>query len=903
MNPRLHSDITHLLDRDYAFKRQGEWLRGGVCPNCHKKEFFTHADEPWVLRCGRLNKCGAEYHVKELYPDLFNTWSDRYQPTPAEPNASADAYLEEGRGFDLTKIKGWYAQESYYDHKQNIGSATVRFALPGVGYWERIIDQPQRFGGRKANFNGAYGGTWWQAPGMDLAADNVKEIWITEGIFDSIALLHHDVVSVSALTCNNYPSAALKMLSDQCHALDRKRPKLVWALDTGTAGTRYTRQWVAKSIEDGWVAVAAQPPEAGKLKLDWNELHQRDRLNDKTLTEARYNGALLIAKNAQDKALLMYNHDGYNKFYFGFASRMYWFELDLGKFGKAKEEIGKAHEGELSDIELRDRALLESHTLSEIANCLFSALYYQASPLTDESWYYLRVDFPHDGASIKNTFTGSMLTSAGEFKKRLLSIAPGAVFTGNNSQLDRIQQRQLFNIKTVQTIDFIGYSKEHGAYVFGDIAVKGGKIYELNEEDFFDLGKLSVKSLNQSVTLAINADLKQFKPEWINLLWRCFGAKGIVTLAFWMGSLFAEQIRAEHKSYPFLEVVGEPGAGKSTLIEFLWKLLGRRDYEGFDPSKSTLAARARNFAQVAGMPVVLIEGDRGGEDKAHAKGFDWDELKTAYNGRSVRSRGIKNSGNETYEPPFRGSVVISQNADVVASDAVLQRIVHINCDVASHTQATKLAAEKLERMGVEEVSGFTLKAISAEAQVMTTFKSSVKQYDEQMQKNPDVKNLRIIKNHAQIMALVDALATVIPLTEDMVIAAQKELLSMAVARQQAINADHPLVSEFWEIFDYLDGEDEPQLNHARGDGLIAVNLNHFIMHAADKRQQVPPISELKRVLKTSRTRKFIDIRAVNSGINEAYNQRKVHNAPRLPATLKCWVFENNSSNKKGRPTT
>ena len=135
--------------------------------------------------------------------------------------------------------------------------------------------------------------------------------------------------------------------------------------------------------------------------------------------------------------------------------------------------------------------------------------------------------------------------------------------------------------------------------------------------------------------------------------------------------------------------------------------------------------------------------------------------------------------------------------------------------------------------------------------------------------------------------------------EDMVIAAQKELLSMAVARQQAINADHPLVSEFWEIFDYLDGDDAvPQLNHARDDKLIAVNLNHFIMRAADKRQQVPPISELKRVLKTSRTRKFIDIRAVNSGINEDYNRTKPHGAPRLPATLKCWVFENNEPTKR-----
>jgi ABC-type uncharacterized transport system ATPase component len=49
---------------------------------------------------------------------------------------------------------------------------------------------------------------------------------------------------------------------------------------------------------------------------------------------------------------------------------------------------------------------------------------------------------------------------------------------------------------------------------------------------------------------------------------------GFLALKAWLlsrsgfGSLFAEQIRAAQSSYPFLEVVGEAGAGKSTLIEF-----------------------------------------------------------------------------------------------------------------------------------------------------------------------------------------------------------------------------------------------------------------------------------------------------------------------------------------------
>jgi hypothetical protein len=883
MRPELHADISRRLIADFGFKTKGQWLQEGRCPDCNKREMYAKAESPWILRCGRLSRCGTEIAVKDIYRDLFESWSDRYIATEANPFAAAEAYLQYSRGFDLKRLRGTFSQEHYHNRELNLGSATVRFTLECGSWWERIIDRPERFGKRKANF--AYGkpyhGHWWQLP--DTAAD-AGEIWLTEGIFDTIALEQNGIASRALLSSNNYPEHALAKLRSDRAAVGADRPLLIWALDGDASGRSFTRKWIERARTEGWDCKAAQIPQTGRAKLDWNDAHQRGKLGEKDLELYLYEGALLTAESANAKALLMYKRKERREFHFGFDNRLFWFRFDEARYGKAKEAL-EAKDAGLTEAQIRDEALKESGSVTEIANCYPTALYYQANALTDESWYYYRINFPHKGKPLKNTFTAGQLSSGSEFKKRLLGIAPGAVYTGSTQQLDRIFKESLFSIKTVETIDYVGYSREHGCYVFGDqLAMKDGQLCEVNEEDFFEFGKLSIKTLNQSVALQINADRNAYRTDWLEMIWECFGANGIVALAFWFGTLFAEQIRSQQKSYPFLEVVGEAGSGKSTLVEFLWKLFGRRDYEGFDPSKATLAARARNFAQVSNLPVVLIESERD-SDTAKQRTFDWDELKTAYNGRSVRSTGVKNSGNETREPPFRGAIVISQNAAVTASDAILQRIVHLHFDKSTHTAVTKQLAENLERMPVETVSGFILAATKREAKVLEIMAENRARYENQLIAEPEIKSVRIAKNHAQLMAMVDALRHVIKLSDLQHSATHAQLVRMAIERQQAINADHPIVARFWELFEHVDAlnatgpsEHDTSINHSRDPDLIAINLVEFEERCARRGLRLPvDMTDLKKHLRTSRLRRFVDVKTVNSKV--------------INSSKKCWVFQ------------
>jgi len=901
MEYELRADILDRLKSDYGFKHKaGKYMREGKCPACNKKELFAFHDDPWVICCGR-GKCGQTWHVKELYEDLFNDWSTRAPSTEQHPNATARAYLEFARGFRFDVIQGWFTQDSYYSNELNEGSATVRFALDKGGYWERLIDRPHRFGKMKARFKPGDSprGVWWCPPCVELL--DVKELWIVEGIFDAIALVHNGIAAVSAMSSGAYPEESLKELARQRGG---KLPKLIWALDNEPGAHRYTKRWVRQARALGYVCEAAQIPQPDSRKVDWNDLHQRWQLSTATsnapskskkdLRAARYHGDLLLAESASEKGALMYDWSERHEFFFGFENRMYWFKMDLEKFHKAMQALESSERQEdqlLSDKQRRDKALRQCGGVVEIANCYPQALYFQRNEVTDESWYYFRVDFPHDGGSVKNTFTGGQVAAASEFKKRLLSMAAGAVFTGSGQQLDKIMKDQLYGLKTVETIDYVGYSKEHGAYVFGDLAMRNGVVSQVNKEDFFEFGKLRLKTLQKSIAMHIQRDAKQYRSDWLPMLWLCFGAKGIVALAFWFGSLFAEQIRTQYKSFPFLEVTGEAGAGKTTLLMFLWKLLGRREYEGFDPSKSTRAGRQRAMGQVSNMPVVLIEGDRNEPDKAHAKGFDWDELKDFFGGGTLGTKGMKTSGNETYEPPFRGTIAISQNADVSASEAILTRIIKTHFARPDVTTESRAAADNLNLIPVEQLSHFLLMAVRAEAQIMAKFAERVLVHEQHLRKLKEIRVERIIKNHSQIMALVDCLCLICPLSEYQRITTHQALTVMALERQSAISADHPLVAEFWEVYEYLESlGDGPQVNHSTDPKLIAINLNEFAELASIHRQNLADLKTLRSLLTESRSRKLLEtnkstysaVRASQSAGNALFNK---------PLTVRCWVFK------------
>jgi hypothetical protein len=331
-----------------------------------------------VVKCARLNKCGYEEHVKEICEDLFKDWSKDFPRTKENPNAAADAYLLHARGFDPNMLKGLYTQELFRNDLKypNEVTATIRFKLASGIYWERFIDRPERFGRQKANFIGKYEGHAWTLEQLDTLC-NAQSIWITEGIFNAIALSFSKQPSIATLSTSNYQASFSSKLPTVVSNL-KKTDRAYVGLLTTTKRAKKPLKFHLRALQEKWNSTAALP----SGQLDWNDLYQRDQLHSEYRDQYKHYGELHIAESPEQAGLLIYNYkDARRKtFWFIHNFRLYWFNLDMDKYTKELERIEADPERDLlldnqkRELALQQCAAVSKSVIDSSTLCIFSGM-------------------------------------------------------------------------------------------------------------------------------------------------------------------------------------------------------------------------------------------------------------------------------------------------------------------------------------------------------------------------------------------------------------------------------------------------------------------------------------------------------------------------------------------------
>ncbi|MCY1299286.1 hypothetical protein D9M70_488080 [compost metagenome] len=345
-----------------------------------------------------------------------------------------------------------------------------------------------------------------------------------------------------------------------------------------------------------------------------------------------------------------------------------------------------------------------------------------------------------------------------------------------------------------------------------------------------------------------------------------------------------------------MELSGQGGAGKSSLLRFLWRLVGRTNHEGIKPNAggTSQVGLSRAFAQVSNMPVVLIESDSetiDGQGRIIINQFNWDNIKPLYDhNATLRTVGVKSSSNDTDSLLFRGGVCISQNNRVSSSEPTMTRIFHQHMTRDHHTIALKPIADRLHGLPVEELAGYLRHCLANESLWLERFWKALSSYEQQLQRVDAIKHQRIVLCHAMVMAAAYATQALFPAwSDEQLKEVVRHIKTRALDRQQVISSEPELLTKFWSIYHFLnervvtitdsDGtreEIQETLNHSIDPALIAINLEHFTQAAKHAGQELLPTTLLRRDLPRSETYPFAGNAKVRSGLEKR--------------PLQCWLF-------------
>jgi len=876
-------DVIEALekDRDLDFKDIGDkYLQKGTCPNCGKEKLFISRDKPYRLKCNRDNECQFEQKTRDRYSYLFENLSERFPATETNPNATADAYLQRNRGFEIGKMVGWYNQ-ARRKMKSGEWADTVRFPLCD-GYWERIIDERMVAAnkGDKAGikFQMSYQNSGWMPPGQTI--EKSDRVYIVEGIFHAIALHLAGYKAIASISCVNFPWTTIEAHKGQL---------VTWVigLDDDKAGHKYIPKYLKmlRSMgEIGWVALAGE--------RDWDDVYRDGELNDKFIGDACYRGQLFTAENTNKLAYLLYLRRPAGFYLLEFRNQLYSARVNQGELSK---DLGE-------DKVEGNRDIFARHVkIAQISNCIPSLDYLEKDIITGEQRYYFDFQFPDRTRSVQAPLPSSAIAEPRGFVRAMLDFTPGGNFEGGARELAMLKAKWLNDerrpVRTVRSLPFMGYDEDSGTYCYPQFGFHNGRELQVNSHGFIEIKGAGVKTALVNTKFERGAD---FDAEWFPDFLAVHSLNGLAALSWWTASLFVQQIGSQQASFPFLELTGEPGAGKSTLLRFLWRLIGRDNMEGIKPSGTGASAvgLSRAFSEVSNLPVVLIESDRTYNDaqgRTVTVQFAWDEVKPMFDYHApLRVTGAKTSGNETRISIWRGALAISQNESVDGSEAILSRIVHLHCTKDHHSLALKPMADRLKTMKAKELGGFLRRVLAFEKQWLERYFEAFPRYEQRLQAISALTEARIVLCHAQVLAAAYATQALFPSwtdrdTENLA----NHLEARAIARQQRCRSEHPTAAQFWQIYHYLnedvvtitDGDGTREeiretLNHSNDRQVIAINIQHFQQACRQAGQEVISEAMLRRALPQSATHPFIEIRKVRSHLEKR--------------SIWCWLF-----NKRG----
>jgi len=742
-----HAEIKRrLLDENTKAREVGEKINHITCPECGKPDAYAHANEPNVIICHRMNQCGAKTLTRELYPDLFNTFEERFKPTESNPKATAEAFLQ-ARGLKVDNLS--FSQGSVTEKGKIYPTVEVEF--DGVSF-QRLIDYK---GSNKTRLS-TYKGKSYRSQSVE----DSKTVYVVEGIFDALVLEQIGLPAIATLSSTHNPESCFK-----------EGVSYILGFDNDVAGIKAVKKIKSYLVEKG-ISFSVQLPPSGK---DWNDLLlSGDLAEDKltnTLALCKWRGALAMASNALDYFKIYTKKKPYSNSVFEFKGQTYKGSFKLDDDEKPTE-----------------------HKATKILDCVLSIAY----SIEDASLQYeSRLCHIINAVSARegeNTirFKGGDFSALNDFKSKLYQYR--LIFFGTGYDLTLLAE-YLFNKNPIKVRESqaLGYDPMSECYVFTKFLYdKHGKHYDIDSDGYFHQHRLKPfsgqdKSINKIGTIEAG--------KFIADLHAAYGDKGLLALGFWVSTTFSHVIFDKFGFFPFMSFYGDPHCGKSDLTTMLNRCF-YIDSEGLAMgSANTKKGELRVISQKSSMVTAMLEGT-----KKDSK-FNYDSILPLYNRNSLQVRAQTTNDNQVHDLKFSGALAFVQNNEQFISKPAKERVVSINFSHEGLDDTYK-AWQHLKTYSPEQLAGIGHFVLSNREKFEREINDIINETADHL-RNKGVGIDRIAKNHAVAYSGIALLIemTKPDMSDDLINFTHKCAMSkMETARSELLLADHfmELISNFSE---------------------------------------------------------------------------------------------------------
>ncbi|WP_285055167.1 BT4734/BF3469 family protein [Pedobacter ginsengisoli] len=408
--------------------------------------------------------------------------------------------------------------------------------------------------------------------------------------------------------------------------------------------------------------------------------------------------------------------------------------------------------------------------------------------------------------------------SAASFKKRIARKG-NFLFKGTDTDLCRLQDKLQRDERKTELVKQLGYNRRYNFYAWANglydchlkVFVPADSMgivehYQLNGDEMeplnFFIPALSSMFINKEDTyvndkrfLYVDRDI-QFK-DWSSLYCKVYGDIGKISLCFYVMALFSDIIfRVMGDRFPMLNVYGQKGTGKGTMIESMMKLFGLGQKQLMLGGASTVVGFMRKSGQFSNGLVWLDEY------KNSVKTNVIESIKNLFD-RIGYERGKKDNTFQTESTRVDSAVIVSGQEMPIIEEALFSRFILLITTKPVKTEAARKNFETLKELEGDGLSAITVYLLRHRDYIAKNFKKAFS--DEQSLLYTAVNNHEVDDRFINNYAAVCAIGTILKDLETLPfnISELRELCRKTLMEQFFVLRGSDSIGKFWNIVELL----------------------------------------------------------------------------------------------------